>query len=118
MILNNLNKNNIQTILLLIIVGLVIYNFYYSTQIKTNVNEYKNKIETISVGIDSLSNLNTLLDDKINVVNTNIISINNEIESVDDNLKDLKKKTDEKVDSVSDYSFNELERFFANRYGE
>lgn len=79
---------------------------------------YKNKIETISVEIDSLNNLNTLLDDKINIVNTNIVSINNEIESVDDNLKELKKKTDEKVNSVDDYSFNELEQFFANRYGE
>lgn len=116
--MNNINKNNIQTILLLIIVGFVVYNFYYSTQIKTNVDEYKNKIETIGVEIDSLNNLNTLLDDKLNIVNTNIVSINTEIESVDDSLKKLKKKTDEKVDSVDDYSFNELEQFFAERYGK
>lgn len=115
--MNNVNINNIQTILLLIIVGFVVYTFYNSTQIKTNIDEYKNKIETIGTEIDSINNLNTLLDDKLNIVNTNIISINNEIESVDDELKKLKKKRDEEVDSVDDYSFNELEQFFAERYG-
>lgn len=116
--MSKLNKNIIKTILLLIIVGFIVFNYIDNIKIKTNPDEFYNKIDVIQNQIDSIRVVNESLDNKLEIVNDNINTIDDEIKLVDKNLNKINKKTNEKIDSINDYSFNELELFFTNRYGE
>lgn len=114
--MNTFIKNNGQTILLLILIGFVVYNFFYTQDIKTNINMYKSRVKSLNVEIDTLKSINSNIDIKLNGVNDNIIQINDEIGKVDTDIKKFKQKTNEKINSVDDYTFNELEQFFTDRY--
>ena len=114
--MNTFIKNNGQTILLLILIGFIVYNFFYTQDIKTNIDMYKSRVKSLSVEIDTLKSINSNIDIKLNGVNDNIIQINDEIGKVDTNIEKFKQKTNEKINSVDDYTFNELERFFTDRY--
>ena len=46
----------------------------------------------------------------------NINRLNQDIGGIDKNIQNFKQRTNEKINSVDSYTFNELEQFFANRY--
>ena len=112
---NNI-KINTQTLLLLIIVGFVVYNFFSSQDIKTNVESYENKIETLEEEIDTVVMVNNKIDIKLLSVDENINKLSQDIGIIDKNIQNFKQKTNEKINSVDSYTFNELEQFFTNRY--
>lgn len=105
-------------ILLLIVAVLLIVNLINMNYIKTDVKSYEQKIKNLQVNIDSLSKINSGIDNKISEVNSEINNINNRIEKVDKNIIIIKKNTDEKVDDVDNFGLNQLEMFFSNRYGK
>ena len=115
-LMKNHFKDNLQLILLLTLVGFVIYNFFFTQDIQTDVKGYQDKIETLSNQIDTITIANNKLNIKLSEVNNNITEISENIDIVDDNIKNFKQKTNEKINSVDDYTFNELEQFFTNRY--
>ena len=41
------NNSNLQTILLILLVGFIVYNFFYSQTIQTDINGYKDRIESL-----------------------------------------------------------------------
>ena len=55
------SNNNLQTILLILLVGFIVYNFFHTQTIHTDVNSYKDKIESLSNQIDTVK----LINDKI-----------------------------------------------------
>lgn len=110
------NNNNLQTILLILLVGFIIYNFFHGQTIQSDVNGYKNRIESLSNEIDSVKISNDNIDIKLVSVDEHIIKIDEDILNVDKNIKNFKQKTNEKINSVDDYTYNELELFFTNRY--
>ena len=72
----------------------------------------------MQVEIESLNKLKSDIDKKIENVNNEVNYITNKIEKVDKTIKIVKENIDEKVSDVDNFGFNQLELFFANRYGK
>jgi peptidoglycan hydrolase CwlO-like protein len=105
-----------QNILLLIIVILAGWNILTTSRIKTDINGYKDKIESIQTKIDSAKTINTNIDTKIDSVKEKVITINKEVHHIDKTITIVKEKTNEKINTVNKFSNPELEYFFTNRY--
>jgi len=105
-----------QNILLIIIVILVGWNLLNTGRIKTDINSYKDKIESIQTKVDSAKTINTSIDTKIDSVKEKVITINKEVHHIDKTITIVKEKTNEKINTVNKLSNPELEYFFTNRY--
>jgi hypothetical protein len=105
-----------QNILLLIIVILVGWNLLNTGRIKTDIDSYKDKIESIQTNIDSAKTVNTEIGVKIDSVKEKVITINKEVHHIDKTITIVKEKTNEKINTINKFSNPELEYFFTNRY--
>jgi septal ring factor EnvC (AmiA/AmiB activator) len=109
---------NKQDLLLVIVVILIGYNIFTTNSIRTDVREYKSRIESVQSKIDSTQVVNKQIDSKIDLVKENVISITKEIHHIDNTITIVKKQTDDKINTVDKFSNAELEFFFTNRYNE
>jgi peptidoglycan hydrolase CwlO-like protein len=107
---------NKQTILLLIIAVLAIWNIFNTNGIKTDVNSYRDKIDSIQAQVDSAQVVNKEIDVKIGKVDEKVVSVTKEIHHIDNTITIVKNNTNEKINTADNFGVNELELFFANRY--
>jgi len=107
-----------QNVLLLIIVILAGWNILTTSRIKTDINGYKDKIESIQTNIDSAKTVNTKIGVKIDSVKQKVITINNEVHHIDKTITVVKQRTNEKINTINKFSNPELEYFFTNRYNK
>jgi peptidoglycan hydrolase CwlO-like protein len=114
--MENVGKDKDSIILLVIVGALVGWNIFITNTIKTDVNGYEEKIESIGVKIDSSNVINKNIDNKVGEVKENVEIISNDILHIDKNITVIKKQTNEKVNSVDDIPDSELELFFTNKY--
>lgn len=105
------------TILLILVIALAAWNIFNTNNLKTDVKSYKEKIKNIQVKIDSAQSVNKEIDEKVSGVKEKVNTITNNIHEIDNNLTIVKEKTNEKVISVELIGNGELERIFAERYG-
>jgi len=103
-------------ILLLVVVGLMLFNLYTMNQVKTDIDSYNEKIDMIAEEIDSVQELNKELDGSISSLHSEIEMIDGDITRVQNNITTIRKNTDDKINSVDAFTFSELQKFFANRY--
>jgi chromosome segregation ATPase len=94
----------------------VLWNWFNTSTVKTDVKAYKEKIENIQVEIDSAQIVNKEISEKVLVIKENITNITNEIHEIDNNIETVKEQTDEKVNNVVFIGNVELERLFTDRY--
>jgi len=111
-------KNNSQTILLCIIGFLVVYNIFTTNGFRADIKGYQKNIELIQTKIDSSQAENKKIGVKIDSINGKVVSITNEIHQIDNTITIIKKQTNEKTNSVNNFSNAELEFFFTNRYNK
>jgi len=111
-------KINKQNILLGIIACLAAYGIFQGHGIRTDVAGYNAKIESIQTEIDSLQEINMALTQEILAIDKEIDNIDGDINSVTKNITIIKKQTDEKIDSVNNYTFSDFEKFFTDRYND
>lgn len=104
------------TILLLIIIGLAGYNIFFTKQLKTDVEGYNAKIDSIQTEIDSVQIVNKQLDEHIFKIHSEILTIDKDITKVENKITTIKEKTNEKVNNVDNYAIHDLYKFFADRY--
>lgn len=104
------------TFIVWIIVVLLVYNIFVSSNIRTDVKYYENKISNIQTKIDSVNKLNKALDIKLDSLNTQLKVLDSSIVNVQFNIETIKQNTDEKINSVDNFTFTELEHFFSDRY--
>jgi len=109
-------KDNILILLLAILIGLITYSLVINNKIKTNVQGYYNKIDSIQNKIDSVTLINIELDSKISRADSNISLINEQINVVDENINVIKKQTNDKISSVDTFNISQLKKFFTERY--
>ncbi len=109
-------KINKQDILLVIIVVLAGYSIFQMKGIKTDVAGYNAKIDSIQTEIDSIEVVNEKITEQITTIDTEIDNIDGDIDKVTKNITIIKNQTNEKIDSVNNYNFSDLEKFFTDRY--
>ena len=109
-------NETLRTVLMVVILLLVGYSIFVSSDIKTDVKGYYTKIDSLQVTIDSAMIANAMIDEKINRLDANIMNITNEIMAVDQRINDIKIQTNGKVTNVDRYSHAELTKFFTKRY--
>ena len=90
----------------------------YSSNEDEYINEYNNKIEDLESKINSLHSINEELTLEIDTLNNQIIKLDQEISKQDIKIVTLKRQTNEKVNNVDSFGDDELEQFFAERYGQ
>ena len=105
-----------ETVLLFLVVILVVYNIFNTNDIKTDVDGYVKKIDSIQVKVDSAQVVNKEIDNKIEKVDEKVAIVTKEIHHIDNTITIVKNNTDEKIDNVDNFGLNELELFFADRY--
>ena len=105
-----------QSVIIWILAALMVYNIFVNNKIRTNIQEYEDKIDNLQTKVDSVNTLNKELDMKINSLHTQMEIIDSDISNVQTNIKTIKRKTNEKVNSVDQFTYTELERFFSERY--
>lgn len=108
-----INKTNILLVIIAIMAG---YSIFQGSKIRTDVAGYNAKIDSIQNEIDSVQMMNQKLTEQILVVDKQIDNIDGDITTVTKNITIIKKQTDEKIDSVNNYNFSDLEKFFTDRY--
>lgn len=110
-------KINKTDILLILIVFLAGYSIFQMKGIKTDVAGYNAKIDSIQSEIDSVQLENVKISEQIVTIDKEIDVVDKNINNVTKNITIIKKQTDEKIDSVNNYNFSDLEKFFTDRYG-
>ena len=88
----------------------------YSSNEDEYINEYNSKIEALENKINSLHSINEELTLEIDTLNGQINKLDQEINKQDIKIVTLKRQTNEKVNNVDLYRYDELERFFTERY--
>jgi len=109
-------KENKTTILLVIVLGLMAWNLYTTSQIKTDVAGYNQKIDSIQKEVDSVYTVNKQIDKQIDTVNTKIVNVEQNIESVKENITIIKNNTDEQVNNTNILGNVELQQLLTGRY--
>ena len=111
-------KNFLETIVKIILVLGIIYLIYSNFSNVSIDNNYKNVIDSIDTHIRSLER-------KQDSLNTDIEKFNHEIDSVDVSISKIKNEKTiikeiyhEKIISVDSYNNNDIDSFFADRYGK
>jgi len=107
-----------ESVLIWILAALMVYNVFLNNQIKTDIKKYEGKIDSLQTKVDSVSILNKELDNKINSLHTQMEIIDSDISNVKTNISVIKRKTNEKINSVDQFTFLELEQFFTARYSD
>ena len=107
------NYTNILLILVLLVVG---FSIYTSMNIRTDVESYNKKIETLQKGIDSVMVINKQLDENISSLKSEIKTVDSIIGVVENNVNTIKTNTDEQINNVDDFTFSDIQQFFADRY--
>jgi uncharacterized protein YlxW (UPF0749 family) len=106
----------IKNIILVILIVLVGYNIFTNNSIRTDVEAYNRKIDSLQNEIDSVENANVVLDGHIEKVDNELTQVETRVITINKNITEIKNKTNEKVDAVNTYTANDLIWFFTNRY--
>jgi peptidoglycan hydrolase CwlO-like protein len=109
-------KNQNISFLLLVLICLLGYSIYSTKQLKTDIEMYNQKIDSIQHNIDSVVIVNKNLDIKIDSISSEIGLLDTDITSVNKNITNIKVNTNEKVNSVNKFNFSDLNKFFTDRY--
>ena len=108
--------NIIKNIILVILIVLVGYNLFTNNGIKTDVEAYNRKIDSLQNEIDSVENANKAIDGHIVKVDGEIKQIETKVITINKNITEIKTHTNEKVNAVNDYTIHDLLKFFSDRY--
>ena len=92
-----------------------LFNMYSSNEEKYTI-EHNSKIKKLETKIDSLHGINESLTFKIDTLNTKIVALDREINLQNNKIIILRHQTNEKINNVDLYKYDELERFFTERY--
>jgi dynactin complex subunit len=106
----------IKNIILVVLIILVGYNIFTNNSIRTDVEAYNRKIDSLQNEIDSVENANIVLDGHIDKVDEELTQVETRVVTINKNIIEIKNNTNEKVNAVNDYTAYDLIWFFTNRY--
>lgn len=111
-------KKNILSIICILIIAILFYKLYTTSQNESYVEDYNNKIKVLESKVDSLHSVNIGLNCKIDTLNQQVNKLDLQIGLRNSRISNLKYRINEKVNTVDAFSNSELEKFFADRYNK
>ena len=102
--------------ILIVILGITVFNLYNMRQIKTDVEGFNEQIENIGKEIDSVQAMNAEIDGLIESLHSELELIDGDIDRVQNNIYSIRRTTNEKVTRVDSLTISELQEFFTKRY--
>jgi peptidoglycan hydrolase CwlO-like protein len=106
----------IKNIILVVLIILVGYNIFTNNSIRTDVEAYNRKIDSLQKEIDSVETANKVIDTHIDKVDNQITEVETRVININKNITEIKNNTHEKVNAINSYTANDLIWFFTNRY--
>lgn len=106
---------NLLILICIVFIGLTFLNM---KELKTDIEGYNDKIDNLTKEIDSVQQLNKKLDDRIASLHSELELIDSDIDRVQTGITNIRKNTNEKVNNVDSFTFDELVKFFTDRYSE
>jgi hypothetical protein len=104
--------------ILVCLLTLIVWNSWNTkNKYEDEVLEFESKIKELQVGIDSLNQVNNLLEVEADSLINQIELTDLKITKLNTSLDDLKLKKSEIPNIVNRIGDDELEEFFTNRYG-
>jgi len=116
--MENANKKFIVGIIL-IIITFISYLIYVTNSKKSQdsiIEQNELKIDSLRKVISNLELNQFKYDSTILFLNDSLIILNNKVVLNENKIKDLRKKYNEKIKNISNFSSAELEEFLTNRY--
>ena len=111
-----MSKSNIFNIIaILVIFGLLFYIFKGE---EIDTSEYDAKINALEKKVDSLHQKNTFLEKEADSLEFAIEESDKKIKQLNTRIYVIKKETRQQLDAVDLFGDDELEQFFAKRYGQ
>jgi hypothetical protein len=95
--------------------GLAFAYFYFQPDVNCD-KMIKNTIKRYDSQIDSLKNLNQVLQDSIDIKQDSIRVLQENIETRSNSLDSLKQAYEDKISNVPKWDANELTKYFTDRY--
>jgi peptidoglycan hydrolase CwlO-like protein len=111
---NKFSAPLIVAILVVLFFGIITFAFTFMNNSK--VHYIQNEIKEIKKEVIEIENNNQKLDKKFDNFNNQIKEIDNNIEVNNQKLQNLKEHENKTIDSFRNYTPNEWEKFFAERY--
>lgn len=111
-------KKNILSIICILIIAILFYKLYTTSQNESYVEDYNNKIKVLESKVDSLHSINIGLNCKIDTLNQQVNKLDLQIGLRNSRISNLKYRINEKVNTVDAFNNSELEKFFADRYNK
>ena len=105
-------------LLFAILGGFVAWMIWGQPKIDVDVESYELKIQLLEQRIDSIQVQNTELKVEADSLNDRISEYDIKINQLNSRIYVIKKQTEQKLDAVDNFGDDELERFFAERYGQ
>ena len=112
-----MKRQTVTTILLLIVITVLIY--FLRGELKSSmvdVDKYENEIQRLQMQVDSLEYENSQLEGAEMTIWSEMTAYKQQTEELQQRIKGLKKRTNEILESIDNYTDDELVRFFADRY--
>lgn len=96
----------------------IVYWVIITPAIKTNVAKYEDLILKLEQKVDSLHQRNDLLENAADSLELKLEESDQKIIKLNSRIYVIKRKTKEQLDAVDLFGDDELEQFFAKRYGQ
>jgi len=105
-------------LLFAILGGFVAWMIFGQPKIEVDVESYELRIQLLEQKIDSIRTQNTELKVEADSLYNRISEYDTRIKQLNSRIYVIKKQTEQKLDAVDNFGDDELERFFAERYGQ
>ncbi|MDB4342920.1 hypothetical protein OAA23_00795 [bacterium] len=112
-----MSKSSILNIILAVAIISLLYVVFF-TEDEDYTQEYNAKIEALERKVDSLHQKNTALELEADSLELQLTESDIKIKQLNTRIYVIKKETKQQLDAVDLFGDDELEQFFAKRYGQ
>ena len=112
-----MSKSNIFNVILIVVVFILLY-FVFNGNNEDYISDYTSKIEALEKKVDSLEYKNDTLELEADSLEQAVAEYDTKIKKLNTRIYVIKKQTKEQLSAVDLFGDDELEQFFAKRYGQ
>lgn len=110
------NKNYISYVLNVLMIGIIVYLLFFNTKPTVDVKIYTDKIDSLKLVIESNNKKLDSLNGLENIQESNIKNLKEQLQSVSNKNKDLKKKYEQEIARYGNMSDDDVTTIFTETF--